>query len=288
MDNKAAPKQQHWVPKFYLKHFAIPSTRGTKSPKVCVIDKSGQIPEPRAMPVNKFCRKRHLYTPLDMEGNRDMSLEDEFSAMESSAADYWSDFATGTFALHCIEEKRKVSDFLAALHLRNKRVFDLQRSIMQNRDRLFGGAIETEEDGSTRLIQPFERTPDPTDPGRFFADSTRKGIAKISERIRTLRWSIFLAEGEAILTSDIPITFFDDRGKASGPSKSQVNAIFPITPSSILHLEDKEGEDQVTSRADTATLGLFNRLTYDYSERYVISSANPTLLLSTLSHTKIP
>ncbi|MBY6204273.1 DUF4238 domain-containing protein [Halomonas denitrificans] len=275
MSKKAAPKQQHWVPKFYLKHFAISQTRGTKSPKVCVIDKSGQIPEPRAMSVNTLCSQKHLYTPFDEEGNRDMSLENEFSAMEAEAADYWPSLADGNFALDDNEEKNKVSDFLAALHLRNKRLFDLQSSLMADRDRLFGGAIATGEDGSKRFIEPFEKTPDPTDPGRFFAESTRQGIARISKRLSSFRWTILRARGDQILTSDIPITFFDDHGKATGPGKNRVNAIFPIAPSSILFLKDKEGQDQVAPKVDSETLGLFNRFTYENASRFVISSADP-------------
>lgn len=276
MPENSAPTQQHWVPKFYLKEFAIPATKTQKSPKVCVIDKSGQISEPREMSVAKLCSKKHLYTPLDQDGDRDMTLEEEFSKMESRAAEYWGAFAAGDFGLICREQKTEVSRFLAAMHLRNKRLFDLYTSLMKNRDELIGGPRTEEADGTQRLTLPFEKDPDPTDPGRFFAQSTRQGIAKITDTLISYGWAVFHTDRDIILTSDTPVTFFNERGGRAGPGSENAHAIFPITPSSILYMRsDGRGADKPISLGDHKTIGFFNNQTMACAERFVILNHSP-------------
>lgn len=228
------------------------------------------------MSVSTLCSKNYLYTPLDEDGKRDMSLEEDFTKMESCAANYWSDFAAGTYGLESDEQKSEVSLFLAALHLRNKRIFDLCASAMKNRDQLFGGPIVKAADGTKRLARPFENNPDPTDPSRYFSQSTRKGIGRIADIFKSYGWAIFHTDGDLLLTSDTPIVFFDHEARQSGPGRKGAHAIFPISPSSILFMQDEnKGAPKPILITDLKRIGFFNRLIYMNAERFVVLNVDP-------------
>lgn len=271
MTQKNIPKKQHWVPKFYLKEFATPSSKGKKNPQVCVIDKSGNMQKPRAMSIRTLCSQQYLYTPIGEGGERDISLEQEFADMESDAADFWPDLAAGQYGISNPDQKLKVSEFLAAMQLRNKRIFDLHRSIMEKRDILFGGPISEDKDGSKRVVRPFEKDPDPTDPSRFFAGSMRRGISRLTSSFNSRHWIIFRVKRDCILTSDIPISFFNEQGRSSGPGKKGAKAIFPITPKSILYISEESGtNDDHLAIENEEIIGFFNGITYSQAERFVI------------------
>ena len=49
------PKNQHWVPQFYLRHFATPDSRGNDEAQVWVFSKDEADGDERLTNVNKIC-----------------------------------------------------------------------------------------------------------------------------------------------------------------------------------------------------------------------------------------
>ena len=62
------PKQQHWVPRFYLRFFATPETAGGDEPQVWLLSKDEG--DPILANVKKVAAQRYLYSPRDERGSR--------------------------------------------------------------------------------------------------------------------------------------------------------------------------------------------------------------------------
>lgn len=269
----AKPKNQHWVPRFYLKHFATPDTRDTPNPKVCVIDKKGNIPEPRLTSTKEICGQRYLYTPKNPDGNRDWSFEGFLGELEHSAAGYWEALAQGQLNLLEPNTRTRVAEFLAALHLRNKLVFDLTKSIMRNRDALFGGPQSTER---PKHLSPLEEAPDPANPARFFVQSSRNNIPRITKTIASYDWLILRSKSDVLLTSDIPFAFINSNHRRTGPGSKNAEAIFPVTPRTLLYMKDNGGKSDVKcANVGSDHLRRTNKLIYYFADRFIIAGIDP-------------
>jgi hypothetical protein len=75
------PKQQHWVPRFYLKYFATPETRETAEPQVWILSKDEG--DPALANVKKVATRRYLYSPRDSNGDRAWHLDEDFADYEA-------------------------------------------------------------------------------------------------------------------------------------------------------------------------------------------------------------
>ena len=64
------PIKQHWVPQFYLRHFATPDTRTTQEPKVWVFSQDETDGDERLANIKDVCARRYMYAPLDEAGSR--------------------------------------------------------------------------------------------------------------------------------------------------------------------------------------------------------------------------
>ncbi len=269
------PKRQHWVPKFYLKYFATNGTRDSANPKVYVFDKKSEKPKPRLTSTTSICGQRYLYSPQDKDGNRDWAFEEYLGGMENEAAGYWDDLSKGQFDLVDPGNRRKLAEFLAALHLRNKLLFDLCKSIMENRNALFGGPKLAER---PKHLEPHEEASDPTHPGRFFVQSTRNNIPRITQTFLSYHWMTLRCDQNILLTSDAPVTFINSLHRRSGPGSKNAKAIFPISPKSLLYMENDSGSSGVVNgEADSKLLGQMNPWIITWAERFVIADSDSAM-----------
>ena len=272
---RGRPKIQHWVPRFYLKHFSTKETRSTPNPKVWVINKEKSLSEPELVTTRRICGQRFLYTPEGNDGSRDWSLEEYFSGLESSAAEYWDALSSVQLDLSEPEVRSRVAEFLAALHLRNKFVFDLYKGIMEKRDALFGGPRPTQQ---IAREEANDDRPDLTNPGKIFAQSTRDGIPRIQKAFVSYRWVILKCEQNVLVTSDVPVTFIDSIPRRSGPGSKDAKAVFPVSPSTLLYMERRDGRPETIYReVDGAFLQEFNQVIEYQAEKFVVLGAQATV-----------
>jgi hypothetical protein len=87
------PKRQHWVPCFYLRHFATPDTRQSREPKVWVLSKHAG--DPMLTSIRNVAHQRYLYSPQDEVGNRLWEMESKFADYESVMQRVWPELAEG-------------------------------------------------------------------------------------------------------------------------------------------------------------------------------------------------
>jgi hypothetical protein len=62
------PRRHHWVPRFYLKNFAIPETINSKSPKVWALPR--REGEEKPISITKVGVQKDLYTLSTPDGNQ--------------------------------------------------------------------------------------------------------------------------------------------------------------------------------------------------------------------------
>lgn len=264
----ARPKNQHWVPRFYLKHFASEESKETGNPQVWFIDKSKDASGSELISTKKLCGKRYLYTPESLDGDRDWSLEDYLSELESEAAAYWDSLAHGELDLSEDRLRAKVAEFIAALHLRNKLIFDLYKSVMKNRDALFGAPQPTPSEACGHVD---EDRPDPTHPGRFFVHKIRSGIPRITKSFLSYQWTLLMCADRVLISSDAPVTFIDSLPRRSGPGASNPKAVFPVAPNAALHMAASDKGPGTSSQYVNADVFWdLNHVIAHQAERFVI------------------
>lgn len=264
------PQIQHWVPRFYLKRFATQGSRTTRNPKVWVTDKAEPQSAPRLASTKRICGQRYLYSPEKPQGERDWAFEERLSHLEDMAANYWEEFCTGELDLSRSDIRTTVAEFISALHLRNKLVFDSIRKVMELRDALFGGPTITSRPSH---LAPDEERPDPTHPGRHFVQSTKSLIPKLTDAFFSYRWVLLVNSEIPVVTSDVPVTFIDPRGRRSGPGGKDPMAIFPLSPSTLLcMLKVDQGPEYLIKNCDPQFCQRSNRAMVHFAERFVISA----------------
>jgi hypothetical protein len=117
------PKHQHWVPQFYLRHFATSDSFGSKNAKVWVWDKVAGNSLPAPVSVRNICGQRYLYTPEDGQGDRKWELEKFLAVQEDGAARIWPHLLSGQAPLGDDLIRTYLAKFIAVLHLRNVALF---------------------------------------------------------------------------------------------------------------------------------------------------------------------
>ena len=237
------PKQQHWVPQFYLRYFATSDTRDAKYAKVWLWDKESQQCAPDPTSVKKICGQRYLYSPQDADGNRDWGVEHSLDRLETDAGDLWSTLTTAFPKLTDPQLRHTLASFVAIMHLRNVAVFRTIDSIIDLRTRLWG-ELSPEKLASRKPDQP-----DPTHSGRFFATLLQRDASRITEIISKMRWRVLCTDDDAFVTTDRPVVFLHGSRRA-GPGVPGGFALFPISPRRILladdqHLQPGEGYQTV-------------------------------------------
>lgn len=228
-DNR--PRQQHWVPKVYLKHFATTESLATRDPKVWVWDKTTKRLRGGPARVDTICSKKFLYTPQLLNGTRDWSMEDDLGITETRAGDVWP-ILTGTdTALADPEIRAFVAHFLALMQLRNVWVFDKMHAAVVLVRKLQG---VPEADPSSNLL-------DVTDAENFAKGAFVKTIRSAADRMASLflqkRWAILRFHDRALATGDRPVLFHARGRLVQGPTGKETSVFFPLSADRLLYMD---------------------------------------------------
>ena len=256
------PKNQHWVPQFYLRIFATQETMKTKKPKVWVWDKIKQSSLPAPVSVRNICGQRYLYSPEDPSGIRNSDVENMFSQFEYEAAKLWPYLIKGDVDLTDLSIREFIAKFISALHLRNVHIYRTVDKIIELRDKLYGKP--SQEFLKTRS----DADPDPTHSGRFFIDSINRNIGKFTKIISQKRWMVLRSLDTEFFTSDRPVGF---TLKKTNSPKSDL--YLPLSPNHVLIASGVE--DQPKNYLGTCPSSLvsnINQLIEAQSLRFLISA----------------
>jgi hypothetical protein len=256
-------KHQHWVPQFYLNYFATPETRGTKGQQVWIVDKANGDREGKLTAVRNVCGKRYLYSPEDVNGQRDWSLDDKLNGIESDLGMIWPTLCGETPALTAPKLREALALFVAVTHLRNIEVYKLIDRAIEQRTKLYGELPE-------ERIKPGG--PDPTDAGRFFVQMLDQQTQKMTATFFEKSWSIAVAEEDTFITSDRPVGFVHRTHRSPGPGTEGALALFPISPRRLLVMDNLSSHPwKGYARLPPADAGLFNSALWRSAVRFAIT-----------------
>jgi hypothetical protein len=107
------------VPQFYLRYFATPETRDSKTPQAWIFSKDASDSDYAPTSVRNVCGKRYLYAPKDHKGNRNWDVDDQMGDLETVLGQIWPELATGYVNLDDVSIRKAVSLFISVMHFRH-------------------------------------------------------------------------------------------------------------------------------------------------------------------------
>ena len=280
------PKHQHWVPQFYLRHFATPETRGNEDAQVWIFSKEEADGDETLTNVRNVCGKRYLYTPFDESGERVWNFEKKLDGLETTMGLIWPDLANGFIDIGNSTLRKGVSLFVAVMHLRNPEV----RWFVEHLHHRFVEAYEEmpirpdgnpdvwsiEVDGTTYPFDPSDwneyRAWGKNDHDRFFVHVIESEAVRIAELLMRKRWSIVFSEVDVFVTSDRPVVLQHQSGEMFGFGTQNAIVTFPLSPRRLLVMDDlhEEPANQYYP-LKRSNVGSFNQNIWSNGSRFMIT-----------------
>lgn len=295
------PKNQHWVPQFYLRHFATPETRDTDHAKAWVFSKEEAAGDETLASIRSICAKRYLYSPINEKGQRTWDLEAHLSTLEHTLGDLWPSLARDYVDISDSSVRKGVSLFVAATHLRHPDTLNVVEGIHRSLVRFYesmprrpdgtphvdsveiGGTIHTLDASQWHRYRAWAKT----DHHRFFAHFVRADAIHLAEILLGKRWSIVAAEHETFITGDKPVSINHQTKAVFGVKTPGVIVTFPVSPTRLLVMDDMHQEPANQYYALKATLGgAYNYHIWRTATRFMIAGrAIPEVLTELLAWT---
>lgn len=246
-------KNQHWVPRFYLRHFATPETRDAEEAQIWIFSNSKEDGDERLTNIKNVCAKRYLYSPRDLAGQRSWTLDEKLSDLESQLASLWPSVATKLLDFGPEDIRRAMALFVSLMHLRGP---DTLRSVADTHRGLVSllGTAPTNADGTpnveivdhsgdaqmldTRDWEQYRKA-NADDHQRFFVDLIQTEATRLAELLMRKRWCVLFADTDAFVTSDCPVSVHHRSRNACGFGTPGSIVIFPLTPRRVLVMDDQ-------------------------------------------------
>lgn len=283
------PKQQHWVPRFYLRFFATLETAEGDEPQVWLLSKDEG--EPKLANIKKVATKNYLYSPKDEAGKRDAEMEREFSRYESLLNAIWPLLAADFIDLPGDKSIRKaLALFISLLFLRHPKRLEETEDIHGQLIELFDSirkdqngtpdVSEIEHKGVVRQFDPSDwkafKGARPEDFKKMFLGNIKRDATYLAEILMQKRWSVIFSDQPAFITTDAPVTMLNSKQERFGFTSPGTVVSFPLSPTRVLIMDDRY--DQPGGRyypLSEAGPGIANGLAWRNCERFMISSRHP-------------
>jgi hypothetical protein len=247
------PKNQHWVPRFYLRQFATPETRERDEAQIWMFSNQDRDGDERLTNIKNVCARRYLYSPVDDSGQRDWALEEQLADLEAHLASLWSVVAAELIDFRQADIRNLVALFVSVIHMRSPDTLYAVEEIHRGLVALYESAPKNPDgtpnvevvDGSG-TAQPLDtrgweqyRMAGANDHQRFFAQAIRREAVRIAERLIQKRWCTLLTEEDAFVTSDRPVSIEHQSKEVFGVGTPGSIVIFPLTPRRLLVMDDR-------------------------------------------------
>jgi len=251
MQTISKPKNQHWVPRFYLKHFCDPNTKNSKNPQVWVFHKIKR--EVKKIGIEGFATSRYLYSPKDRTGNRDWSLEEKFASLESHLSQIWDGLIEQKIDLYGWEALRKsIALFVSLLILRHPDNIELSHSLHSKFVELFDSLPKDKNgnpvcdgisvNGEFRPMNTSDfaeyKNPGLDNIQRMFVDGINTGATELAFKLLEKRWSVLFSEEPIFMTSDKPVIIQNEKTDFTGVGTPGAILVFPMSPKKVLMMDD--------------------------------------------------
>jgi len=282
------------VPQFYLRYFSTPESRDTKNPKVWIFSKDSADGDEVLTSVRNVCGKRYLYSPTQLNGERNWELDERIEGLESLLGPIWPALAADFADLSNKSLRKGLALFVAAMHLRNPDVRNevefIHRQLVQ-----FYATAPLLPDGTPNITSFASggnvhevdlsgwheyRAWGKNDHDRFFADFIQSEAGRIAEFLLTKRWSVVLAERDTFITTDKPVSVQHQSKERFGIGTKGVIVTFPLSPTRLLVMDDMHDEPaNQYYPLQLSNAGAFNCTIWHGASRFLITGRPITEVL---------
>lgn len=279
-------KNQHWVPRFYLRYFATPETCSTDELQVWIFSKDENDGDESITNIRNICAKRYLYSPKGKEGQRSWELEKKLGSLETTLSTIWEQLAEGFVDLSDQSIRKGLSLFVSLMYLRRP---DTRREVKCIHQKLVGlyEQAPKRSDGTPDIesIELKGKTYDldlsgwdeysswrEDDHHRFFADQIQNQAIYLVKILMKKRWSIVYTEFNQFITTDKPVFKQHQEKQTFGFGTEGTLISFPISQKRLLVMDDlyDEPANQYYPLKDGAS-GAFNFGIWHNGSRFMIS-----------------
>ena len=288
------PRNQHWIPQFYMRGFAASGYRKAKNAKVWTMDVASGLTDKQKVRELGACE--HLYSHIKADGTHCYQVEKKLAKLESIIARLYPRVAEGVPDLsEAWGIKKFVAVFIASLILRHPqeelRVRAFHRTIVDLIE-----PIPKDSNGQPKIDQihvrgevfPFDassydeyKAADENRLKQAFAEQIHPLAVQLSENLFSKRWCFLCADTPVFLSSDSPVVKQHTERANFGIGTAGVHIWFPISPYRMLWMMDRQpGEvDGFYPFPVTEAAGL-NMFVLNHASRFILSHQDPDIPLS--------
>jgi len=214
----SGPKNQHFVPRFYLNAFAIPESIASGEPKVYALGVHSDDDDQFIASTKNVAAEKFLYSPVGDDNKRDFTFEGKLADLEALLSQLWRELATGCISLE--DGYRKgLAMFIANLYLRHPR----KRKVTRARLSHFQGAIQAHltalgdscqsieftlnNHKASVTLEEFEaeKAVDDNDYHKHFVEYVESNTIDLAKILLKRRWNVIVSPKRRFITSDNPV-----------------------------------------------------------------------------------
>lgn len=276
------PKRQHWVPRFYLRHFTVPNANDRLEQVWIFHRKAG---DPKLTNIDNIAAKNYLYSPKAEDGTRDARLEKKLASLEGSLAGFWPTLASYFVNLGADSIRKGLALFLSVQFLRHPERRDSMREFHQTLfDVVEKAPLDNNGNPDISHIQIGSRVY-PTDDfdwqsyrdagtdfdGQIWLDAIERDAMKYAKILMAKRWSIVFIDDPLFVTSDYPLYVPQPEMKRYQIGGNNAIIMFPISPTRILCMDDLNEPANQYYHLENDQADLYNVFTWVNTESFMIS-----------------
>lgn len=249
------PQNQHWLPQFYLRRFAVPGWRDKKNAKIWVMDaETGELEERK---IRDVAATDFLYSHVKGDGTRCFRVEKHLAGLETMIARLYPRIADGYPDLASAWGMKKLTAlFIATLLLRHP---DVETETREMHRRMVGmyESVPKGADGLPLVSHIFQdskafeldtsdyeeyKAADANQLKQMFAEQIRPIARNITDLVFEKRWAFLCTDKPVFFTSDKPVIRQHHERKTFGIGTPGVHLWFPISPTRMLWMTDRVGD----------------------------------------------
>lgn len=279
------PKRQHWVPRFYLRHFTV-ATENTRPGQVWIFHRKEG--DPKLTSIDNIAVENYLYTPKLKNGARDPRLEGKLANLECALAQLWPRLASDFVDLGAAGVRKGIALFLSVQFLRHP---DRRKSMQKIRERLIDFIEQThqDKDGNPNIshfqigshVYPMDtsdwasyRDANLELDDQLWLNAIEHDAIRYAKMLMAKRWSIVFIDDPLFVTSDFPLFVPEPEMERYQIGGKNAIIMFPISPTRILCMDDLDEPPNQYYHLHNRQSDLYNWLTWVNTESFMISPRN--------------
>lgn len=275
------PVRQHWVPRAYLKNFAIAERRDKKDPQVYVYDLQEGVEY--CSSIANVTVKKHLYTIYE-NGNESFQTETFLSELEGKVAPLLQMATQDDLSFFEDGNKNNISLFLATLFMRNRSSIqhheNLRKELSKNSTVDTDKNIVLTHSGSRRYQYSLNcwdhlKNMDETGVNNLFSKSIITTAEPLAKVLKKMQWALLTSVEGDFITSDIPFVIFHPEEDVWGIATPGVHIHIAISPKHLLYIaHDLELAENEIHEIPVEAVDSLNGLTMERAERKLIGRSD--------------